>query len=36
LTFFGPIKVPDATMNTIDASMTGVLGLGEVVHFWEA
>jgi hypothetical protein len=35
LTFFGPAKVLGARMNITKGSMTGGLGLGEVVHQWE-
>jgi acetoacetate decarboxylase len=35
LTFFGPIKVLDARMSITKGSMTGGLGLGEVVYQWE-
>jgi acetoacetate decarboxylase len=35
LTFFGPVKVLDAKMSIIKGSMTGGLGLGEVVYQWE-
>jgi acetoacetate decarboxylase len=35
LTFFGPIEVLDAKMRIIEGSMTGGLGLGEVVYEWE-
>jgi acetoacetate decarboxylase len=35
LTFFGPVKVLAAKMNIIEASPTGGLGLGQVVHQWE-
>jgi acetoacetate decarboxylase len=35
LTFFGPIKVLDARMSITKGTMTGGLGLGEVVYQWE-
>jgi acetoacetate decarboxylase len=35
LTFFGPIKVLDAKMSITKGSMTGGLGLGEVIDQWE-
>ncbi len=35
LTFFGPVKVLDASMSITKGSMLGGLGLGEVVHQWE-
>jgi hypothetical protein len=35
LTFFGPVKGLGAKMNVTEASPTGGLGLGEVVHQWE-
>ena len=35
LTFFGPVKVLDAKMSITKGSMTGGLGLGEVVYQWE-
>jgi acetoacetate decarboxylase len=35
LTFFGPIKVLDARMSITKGSMTGGLGLGEVIYQWE-
>jgi acetoacetate decarboxylase len=35
LTFFGPIQVLDAKMSITQGSMTGGLGLGEVVYQWE-
>jgi acetoacetate decarboxylase len=35
LTFFGPIKVLEAKMSITKGSMTGGLGLGEVVSQWE-
>jgi acetoacetate decarboxylase len=34
LTFFGPVEVLDARMNIFEGSMTGGLGLGEVVDEW--
>jgi acetoacetate decarboxylase len=35
LKFLGPIKVLDAKMSITEGSMTGGLGLGEVVYQWE-
>ena len=35
LSFFGPVKVLGARMNITKGSMTGGLGLGEVVYQWE-
>lgn len=35
LKFFGPIKVLGAQMSITKGSMTGGLGLGEVVYEWE-
>ena len=35
LTFFGPVKVLDAKMSITKGTMTGGLGLGEVVYQWE-
>jgi acetoacetate decarboxylase len=35
LTFFGPVKVLDAKMSITKGSMTGGLGLGEVVFEWK-
>ncbi len=35
LTFFGPAEVLGAKMRIIEGSMTGGLGLGEVVYQWE-
>ena len=35
LTFFGPVEVLDAKMSITRGSMTGGLGLGDVVYQWE-
>jgi acetoacetate decarboxylase len=35
LTFFGPAEVLDARMSIIKGEMTGGLGLGEVISWWE-